>query len=138
MGERSPWQEVLACKYLPYVDGVMCASPALQWRLLSGSVTFKPDSSEIQWFYRALKPYVHYFPVKNDLSDLIEKIQWAKEHDAECKAIAEKAHQFAKENLLCADVLNYLAFVLNRYGSSQELDSKILKRETLKDPHWIK
>lgn len=137
MGDRSSWEDFLSCKYLPYVDGVMCAAPALQWRLLSGSLTFKPDSDEIQWFYGALKPHVHYVPVKSDLSDLIEKIEWAKTHDDECREIAEKAYQFAKENILYHDVLNYFSLVLKRYGSYQTLNAKMLKDEMKSDPQWI-
>ncbi len=30
------------------------------------------------WFSHLLKPYIHYVPVKSDLSDLIEKIQWCR------------------------------------------------------------
>lgn len=131
MGTRTSWSDFLSCKYLPYVDGVMCAAPALQWRLLSGSLTFKPDSEEIQWFTSALKPFLHYVPVKSDLSDLVEKIEWAKAHDAECKQIAEEAHHFAKENILYHDVLNYFYLVLKRYGSCQRLN------ELSQDPRWV-
>lgn len=138
MGNRSSWDEFLSCKYLPYVDGVMCAAPALQWRLLSGSLTFKPESDEIQWFYRSLEPNVHYVAVKKDLSDLIEKIVWAKEHDNECRQIAERASCFAKENLMYSDVLNYFALVLKRYGSHQQLVNNELIKEIRNDPRWVK
>lgn len=138
LGERVSWKEFLECKYLPYVDGVMCAAPALQWRLLSGSLTFKPDSEEIQWFYRALKPYIHYVPVKSDLSDLIEKIEWAKEHDGECKQIASQALKFAEENILYHDVLNYFCLTLKRYGTCQNLNSEELKKQVKQDHRWVK
>ncbi|MBU6446764.1 MAG: hypothetical protein KGQ49_05130, partial [Verrucomicrobia bacterium] len=129
LGGRASWQEFLSCKYLPYVDGVMCAAPALQWRLLSGSLTFKPDSEEIQWFTLALQPHVHYVPVKSDLSDLIEKIKWAQDHDETCMRIAEQARQFANEHLLYHDVLNYFCWVLKRYGACQTLNAADLKTE---------
>ncbi len=138
LGERCSWREFTSCKYLPYIDGVMCASPALQSRLLSGSLTLKPDSDEIQWFYGALKPYDHYVPVKSDLSDLIEKIEWAKAHDDESRAIAERARHFALENLMYSDVLNYFSFVLKRYGTCQKLDSREIKEEMQQDVHWVK
>ncbi len=138
MGDRCSWEEFLECKYLPYVDGVMCAAPALQWRLLSGSVTFKPDSNEIQWFYRALKPNIHYVPVKNDLSDLIGKLKWASAHDAECKKIAENARRFAEDNLMYNDVLNYFFYTLKRYGECQGLETDVLKKEIDRDPRWVK
>ncbi|MGB7977806.1 MAG: glycosyl transferase family 90 [Chlamydiales bacterium] len=136
-GERCSWDDFLACKYLPYVDGVMCAAPALQWRLLSGSLTFKPDSEEIQWFYRALEPYVHFVPLKSDLSDLIEQLKWAQSHDSLCQEMADKAALFAYDNLLYGDVLHYTSLVLKRYATSQQIDSVTLRREIDGDPHWV-
>lgn len=36
-----------------------------------------------------LEPWVHYVPVKRDLSDLVEKIEWADSHPDEVKTIIE-------------------------------------------------
>lgn len=135
MGQWVPWDEMLSCKYLPYADGVMCAAPALQWRLLSQSVTFKPDSDEVQWFYRALKPYVHYIPVQPAFEDLIDQLEWAKAHDSVCKEIAANAFHFAVNNLMYDDVLLYLSLVLKRYASLQTFDGKALKEDS---SHWVK
>ena len=33
--------------------------------------------------------------VKRDFSDLLEKIEWCKEHDKECQEIAENGKKFA-------------------------------------------
>jgi hypothetical protein len=137
MGKTVSWEDFLECKYLPYIDGYMTAAPALQWRLLSNSVTFKPETNEIQWFYRALRPYVHYIPVKRDLSDLIDQLDWAKLHDPECKQIADESTDFALKNLMYEDVLLYLHAVLSRYASLQKIDSKELKREVKSDPRWV-
>lgn len=138
LGKRSTCSDLLTYKYLPYVDGVMCATPAMQARLFSQSVTFKPDSDEVQWFYRSLKPYVHYIPVNSDLSNLIEKFDWAKENDEICKNISEQAFEFAKENLMYGDICKYLFLILTRYASHQSLNEKELKKGTLEDSHWVK
>ena len=45
------------------------------------SVILKQDSPYYEHFYKDLKPYEHYIPVKRDLSDLEEKIIWAREND---------------------------------------------------------
>lgn len=137
IGSRVSWDDFLSCKYLPYVDGVMCASPALQWRLLSHSVTFKPDSDEIQWFYRALKPYVHYIPTKSDLSDLISQLNWAQENDALCRQIGDQAAQFAHQNLLYEEVLLYFNAVLSHYAKLQQASRAELMQSTRSDPHWV-
>jgi hypothetical protein len=115
----------------------MASSPALQWRLLSNSVTLHQVTDEVQWFYRALKPYVHYVPVKDDLSDLLEQIQWSKDHDNLCQEIADNATEFVLNNLMTEDIYLYFNLVLNRYSSLQNLP-KDLELETLKDPRWAK
>ncbi len=137
LGSRCSWSEFLEHKYLPYMDGVMCAAPALQWRLLSHSLTFKPDSEEIQWFYRAIHPNVHYVPVKNDLSDLPEKIDWAKGHDESARKIVERANEFAENHLRYGDVLHYFLLVLKEYGLHQNLNRAELKKEVESDPRWV-
>lgn len=136
-GNRVSWEEFLACKYLPLVDGCCCAAPAFQWRLFSKCLTLKQESEEIQWFYGALQPYVHYVPIQNDLSNLIEQIQWAQTHDAECKQIANNAFIFAKENLMMEDIFLYFYLVLKQYISLQKLPLKKLKKETRSNPRWV-
>jgi len=50
--------------------------------LLAGnSVVFKQESIYYEFFYGQLEPFVHYVPVERDLSDLVEKINWAQEND---------------------------------------------------------
>ncbi len=113
------WSEVLAYKYQMAIDGVTCSFPATQWKLLSGALTFKQESSDIMYFYGELVPWKHYIPVKNDLSDLLEKLKWAKSHDAEAKIIAENGRAFAKENLAPEHILEYCHKVLLKYASLQ-------------------
>ena len=112
----------LSYKYLPVLDGWMCTFPGFQWRLLSGSLSLKQESDEMQYFYSALKPFIHYVPVKNDMSDLLEKIQWAIDHDSECHAIAENARAFALQNLMPNQIYTYLHWVLKKYASLQTFD----------------
>lgn len=137
MGKRCTWIDLLKYRYLPYVDGVMCAWPALQARLFSQSVTFKPDSEEIQWFNRVLKPYIHYIPVQKDLSNLMDQLHWARRNDSLAKEIAENAYAFAKENLMYGDVLKYFLTVLNQYGQIQKIDPLELKTATAQDSNWV-
>lgn len=49
-----------------------------------------------EWFTKFMKPYVHYIPVKNDMSDLMESLVWVKEHPVEVKEIAERGYDFWK------------------------------------------
>ena len=120
-------------KYLPVLDGHMCTYPGFQWRLLSGSVCLKQESDQTQWFYYALKPFVHYIPIKNDMSDLLEKVAWARAHDAEARAIGEAGKAFALENLMQEDVYYYLHLALTKYAKLQAIDFQRLKKDTEKD-----
>lgn len=112
----------LTYKYLPVLDGWMCTFPGFQWRLLSGSLALKQESDEVQYFYGALKPYVHYLPIQRDMSDLIEKIYWAQNHDQECKVIAQNARTFALQNLMPNQIYSYLYWVLKDYAALQTFD----------------
>lgn len=119
------WSDVLRYKYHLAIDGVTCSFPATQWKLLSGCLTFKQDSDDIMYFYGEMKPWVHYVPVKNDLSDLQEKIQWARSHDGEAKAISENARQFALDHLMPEQILLYCYKTLVKYASLQTFQPKV-------------
>ncbi len=130
--------EHLAYKYLPVLDGWMCTYPGFQWRLYSGSLTLKQESDEVQYFYSALKPYVHYVPIKNDMSDLIEKINWAMNNDAKCKQIMQNGRAFVEKNLMLDSIYSYFYWVLKNYESLQTFDVRKLKEETEQNPKWIR
>lgn len=127
----------LEYKFFPVLDGFMCTYPGYQWRLLSNSVCFKQDSNQVQWFYSALRPYEHYVPVENDLSDLIEKINWAKSNDEKCYRMAKNATDFAMDNLTMEDIYVYLFRVLNKYSKYQDFDKNILLKDIKKDKRWV-
>jgi hypothetical protein len=111
------WPEVLSYKYQAALDGVTCSFPATQWKLLSGSVVFKQDSENIQFFYDEMIPWKHYIPVKNDLSDVLEKIKWAKEHDEEARKIGERGREFALTHCMPEHIFLYCYKVLVKYAS---------------------
>ena len=89
--------EMLQYKYQLDVDGEVNAWSALWWKLYSNSVVFKVDSHYEQWYYKELKEWVHYIPVKADLSDLEEKYKWALENDKKCYEIAMRGKEFASQ-----------------------------------------
>lgn len=112
------WQRMtlwMNYRYLFAVDGVSNPS-CFCWELLSGSTILKQESEYIQWFYTALEPYVHYVPYAQDCSDLEEKIQWLRSHQAEAKTIAQNAYDFADRNLRNEDVMLYFYLLLQEYA----------------------
>lgn len=117
-----PQVEQLQYKYHLLVDGVTATFPGTHWKLLSGSACFKQESDDILYFDCELIAWKHYIPVKNDLSDLLEKIAWAKTHDAEAKQIGEEGRKFALENLLPDALLLYCSKTLKKYASLQKFN----------------
>ena len=69
-------------KYVINIDGTVAAY-RLPFLMLGDSLIMKQESEYYEHFYKDMKPFEHYIPIKHDLSDLIEKIKWAKENDKE-------------------------------------------------------
>jgi hypothetical protein len=83
--------EHMKYKYIFIIDG-NCIASAHQWVFGSGSVPIMishPDNN--YWFKKYLKPMVNYVPIKYDLSDLVEKLEWLVANDDKAKAIAMEA-----------------------------------------------
>lgn len=113
------FDEYVQHKYLIELDGYVAGTPGCAWKLLSNCAVFKHDSPFMLWYYRAMRPWVHYIPLKGDLSDVFEKLQWAKDHDEEAKQIAENGRRFAKENIMPEHLYLYCYKVLVKYASLQ-------------------
>jgi hypothetical protein len=112
-----PISDHLKYKYLILVDGFTSAFHRGYWQLFSNSVLFKQTSPDFQWYYNALEPYVHYIPFENDLSDLIDKIKWAQEHDLVVQQIVHNANDFAHTHLTYADIMLYVYLLLTEYAA---------------------
>ena len=74
----------------------------------------------MQWYYNLIKAYIHFVPLKEDLSDLIDQLQWVKSHDNEAKQIADNATRFVLENLNPDCLYMYLFLVLVKLSIIQE------------------
>ncbi|CAF1108853.1 unnamed protein product [Adineta ricciae] len=110
-----PMPEFFDYKYQISLDGTV-ASYRLPYLLAGDSLIFKQNSSYYEHFYQDLMPHKHYIPIKKDLSDLIEQLQWAKAHDAEAQTIIKHAQRFTQRNLLPNHILCYHVQVLQEYA----------------------
>lgn len=76
--------------------------------LLSGSVVFKmavfEDIGNI-----ITRPWEHYVPIRMDLSDLQEKLAWAKENDEELELIGSRGKKLALKEIT---MKNYRCYML--------------------------
>ncbi|MBY0379639.1 MAG: hypothetical protein K2P53_06040 [Rickettsiales bacterium] len=118
--------EHLKYKYLISIDGNTAAWLRVPWILLSNSILLKPETSFTQIFYDALEPYVNYIPLKEDLSDVFEKLEWLKTNDSKAEIISKNATAFCQKALMPNDFDNYIATTLNEYH--------LLQKFRLKDP----
>ena len=85
-------------KYIIDLPG-HCYSTKIFWKLFLKRVVFYVPNSKPSAWESTLIPWVHYIPVATDLSDMIEKYNWAEAHSEECQKIINNAYSFAIENL---------------------------------------
>ena len=86
----------------------------------SNRPVFYQDRPRNEYWFFQMVPYTHYIPVKEDFSDLQEKLDWAKTHPKECNAIAANALQFAKTNLRRANAIQRYQEILLMLGDLKE------------------
>ncbi|XP_068121358.1 protein O-glucosyltransferase 2 [Hyperolius riggenbachi] len=111
-------------KYQILIDGTVAAY-RMPYLLAGNSVILKQESIYYEHFYNQLQPWKHYIPFKRDLSDLLEKIQWVKDHDAEAKKIALMGQEFARNNLMGENIFCYYFKLFNAYAKLQVSEPKI-------------
>ncbi|KAJ6532869.1 glycosyl transferase family 90-domain-containing protein [Mycena vulgaris] len=92
-----PREELYRYKYAIDVDGTTFSGRYLGL-LRSGSLVFKSTVFE-EYFNDWLRPFEHYVPVKADLSDLVQQIEWANAHPDEARLIQQKGLEFARRVL---------------------------------------
>ena len=64
------------------MDGTVAAY-RFPFLMVADSLVMKQDSKYYEHFYKEMKEWEHYVPLKHDLTDAVEKVKWAKENDAE-------------------------------------------------------
>jgi Glycosyl transferase family 90 len=95
--EKVSKKSLLKYKYQIDIDGEVTAWSGLWWKLYSNSVVLKVESHYEQWYYNLLIPWEHYIPIRPNFSDFEEQLNWAFEHDAECKQIAQNGKALANK-----------------------------------------
>ena len=103
-------------KYTLYLPG---QNDAYAWRLpelmANNYLIFMPTMSLHEaWFMPQLQAYKHFIPVRADLSDLLDKILWARGHDERAQLIAEHATAFQEMVLRPACASHALSQALQR------------------------
>ncbi len=107
-----PFAQMSKYKYILNIDGSVTAF-RLSAELAFGSVILKVDSKYKIWYLHLLEPWVHYIPIKSDLSDLKEKIHWCKSNQSACEEIASNARKFYFQHISKQSMMDYVQQTLN-------------------------
>ncbi|KAJ7907180.1 glycosyl transferase family 90-domain-containing protein [Mycena leptocephala] len=116
-GVGSAREDVYNYKYVFDVDGNSFSGRYLGL-LKSGSLVFKSTIFH-EYFDDWLKPFVHYIPVLPDLSDLVDRIEWARTHDAEARRIQAAGKEFVERVITDAQNDCYWYLVLLEWARLQ-------------------
>lgn len=88
-------------------------SPRVKYFLQSHRLTFLQERFHKAYYEEYLIPMEHYIPIKKDLSDLIDKINWANKNPKEAKRISDNAFNFSLEHLSISSVNKKWEEVIN-------------------------
>ncbi|CAL1529373.1 unnamed protein product [Lymnaea stagnalis] len=102
-------------RYLFNFRGV-AASFRYKHLFLCNSTVFNVGNDWLEFFYPALKPWVHYIPVKPDLSDARDLLLFAKHNQEAVKKVADRGRQFIIDHLRLEDVSCYWKLLLQKYA----------------------
>ena len=92
--DKMEMNEMLQYKYLLSVEGNDVASN-LKWIMASNSVCLMPLPETESWAMEKLMiPWVHYIPLKRDLTDLEQKVFWAKQNPKKVRNIIKNANDY--------------------------------------------
>jgi hypothetical protein len=94
-----PVSEQLRYKFILSLEGIDVASN-LKWIMSSNSITFSLPLKFETWFMEGtLIPGVHYVELKDDFSDVEEKMEYYSNHPREAKEIVENANRYVEQFL---------------------------------------
>lgn len=81
-----------------------------------GLVVFQETHVFQEFYYEMLTPWIHFIPIQTDLSDLCEKVLWAKNNEEKSHQIGENARSFICDKLGLQDIDLYVAKLIHRTG----------------------
>jgi hypothetical protein len=85
--------------------------------LCTNSLIMKVEPMYVDYFYKYLAPWRHYVPVRSDLRDLLEKIEWSLDQSNErrVRQIVSNANQWCRVHMTQEGVIRDMLDVLNSY-----------------------
>ncbi|NGX59029.1 MAG: hypothetical protein KR126chlam3_00173 [Chlamydiae bacterium] len=132
------YREYISHAYLPELDGAMISGMGFEWKLLANSLLFKVESPFVSWIDRGAVPYHNCIPVKQNMENLIEMINWAQTHDKECEIMANNGAIFAEKNASMEGIMFFFNYLFQEYEKCQDFNTKDLLQECERDPKWTR
>jgi len=119
--QKIPMNEQIKYKYIINIDGHSKPNRT-SYLLQSGSLILMVEShyvmGNICWYDELLKPYIHYIPIKYDLSDLEKQILWCRNNDNKCKQIVQNAKKLYNKYFNKDHLLKYCAYLFNQISNN--------------------
>ncbi len=112
-------KEQAGYRYVINVDGHVKAF-RLSYEFSMGSCILLVDSKYHLWFSDYIKPYKHYVPVKEDLSDLIKQIEWCEQNLEKVQEIVDNARKFYENYLTKEGIFDYLENLFSQMSGIYE------------------
>lgn len=130
--DKLDYSEQMKYRYIVHIEG-HTESYRLSTELNMGSVILMVKSEYQLWYSHLLQPWVHFVPVKSDLSNLIQRIKWCEKNLEKCREIVENSKLFYKNNLCKKGVKEYIVGFLykikNITGSYVSPENPIIKKK---------
>ncbi|PSC76645.1 NHL repeat containing [Micractinium conductrix] len=118
-------------KYSLHLDGLGCSN-RLQKIMATGQTVIRQDSNLTEFFYAALRPWVHYVPTGyNGVEEVDRIVQFLRDNDDLARAIGEQARRFAHEHLNEEGRLCYIKVLFEEM-------KKLMKYEVTADDFPVK
>lgn len=110
----------LEFKYILSLEGNDVAT-GLKWMLISNSVVFMSRPTTVSFLMEdELVPFVHYVPLEDDYSDLLQMVLWAHENDEKCKWIADQATSYMEQLWTSQQAKRDNALIVQSLGKAYE------------------
>lgn len=125
--DRIPFDDFAKNRAVLDIDGHAWSS-RFGMLLCLNSVVLKVDPDTVDYFYPALRPWVHFVPVAGDFSDLVEKAAYVMNdtHDGQMQQIVANANGWCRENLVLNALVEDTLDILEDY----------VRQLNLGDPNW--
>ena len=109
-------------------------NPGTLEKLALPGLLFHHMSGATDWYHEHLVPWVHYVPVKEDLSDLRQQFEWAEKHERKARSIAKAGTEFVRrmsrpegmEELYRRHLLKPLENIIESFQPMEEMPADLL------------